>query len=328
MANDLATIETQLGHMAPQLSQALGGIMPVDRLIRTVIVSVERLPALLSADRQSVFMAAMSAACLGLEVDGVTGQAYLIPFKGKAQLVIGYKGFNTLAARGGISISGNVVREGDDEWDFRLGSGGFVRHKPSLARARDRRIIAAYAVAEHRDRPPVIEVIGIDDIEAVKEKSPGARMRDSPWNDPGVGFPAMAAKTAKRRLQRSLPLVPQFAVAAAMDQAFEEEGVGGHVEPGRGFVPAIEAKPATPYEANETPTSAQILAGPDEEADYEALIKLKISELDGPALAAWWNSQRGERGRYSNDFRIEMMEVVRKAIDAKRTVPHETGAQE
>jgi RecT family len=32
----------------------------------------------------------MSAACLGLEVDGVTGQAYLLPFKGKAQLVIGY----------------------------------------------------------------------------------------------------------------------------------------------------------------------------------------------------------------------------------------------
>jgi phage RecT family recombinase len=71
----------------------------------------------------------MSAACLGLEVDGVTGQAYLIPFKGRAQLVVGYKGYNTLAARSGITITGAVVREGD-EFDYQLGSAAFVRHKP------------------------------------------------------------------------------------------------------------------------------------------------------------------------------------------------------
>ena len=41
-----------------------------------------------------------------LEVDGVTGQAFLIPFKGRAQLVIGYKGFNTLAARSGLTVTG------------------------------------------------------------------------------------------------------------------------------------------------------------------------------------------------------------------------------
>jgi recombinational DNA repair protein RecT len=36
---------------------------------------------LVKADRQSLLNASMSAACLALEVDGVTGQAFFIPFK-------------------------------------------------------------------------------------------------------------------------------------------------------------------------------------------------------------------------------------------------------
>jgi recombination protein RecT len=89
-ANDLVVFEKQLQPLAPRFAQVLGATMPVERLMRTVMISVERLPRLLDCDRQSLFNAAMSAACLGLEVDGVTGQAYLLPFKGKAQLVIGY----------------------------------------------------------------------------------------------------------------------------------------------------------------------------------------------------------------------------------------------
>ena len=95
MPGDLVVLENQLRPLMPHFAQVLGQTMPPERLVRTVVVSCERLPKLLECDRQSVFNAAMSAACLGLEVDGVTGQAFLIPFKGRAQLVIGYKGFNT-----------------------------------------------------------------------------------------------------------------------------------------------------------------------------------------------------------------------------------------
>ena len=150
----LVALEEQLTPLAPRFEAALAGMMPVQRLIRTVMVSVERLPKLLECDRQSIFMAAMSAACLGLEVDGVTGQAFLIPFKNRAQLVIGYRGFNTLAARSGITIAGAVVREGD-AFEYEKGSGAFVRHKPLLEGAAVRRIVAAWACANHADRPPV-----------------------------------------------------------------------------------------------------------------------------------------------------------------------------
>jgi len=174
--NDLAILENQFMPLAPKLQQALAGLVPVERLIRTIIISCERNPSLLNCDRQSLFMAGMSAACLGLECDGVTGQSYLIPFKNRAQLVIGYKGFNTLGARAGLTITGAVVREGD-EFEFELGSGAFVRHRPTLATTG--RIIAAWATATHLDRPPIVVVLGIDELLATKGRSPGAKRSDS-----------------------------------------------------------------------------------------------------------------------------------------------------
>jgi recombination protein RecT len=220
MSNALTVFESQLQPLKPQFAEVLGDLMPVDRLIRTVLVSVERAPKLLDCSRQSLFNAAMSAAVLGLEVDGVTGQAFLIPYGNRAQLVIGYKGYNTMAARSGISIQGAVVREGD-KFLYQLGTNGSVTHIPVLGS--EGRIVGAWAVAEANNRPPVISVLSMQEIMEVKERSPGARKPDSPWNDPKVGFVAMAEKTAKRRLARSMPL-NVMQLGAKLDETWEERG--------------------------------------------------------------------------------------------------------
>src|SRR5215472_6358831 len=117
MSNDLVALEHQFAPLTGKFTQVLavpGVTLTAPRLIRSVLVSVERNPKLMHCTRQSLFNAAMSAACLGLECDGVTGQAFLIPFEVRgtptAQLVIGYKGYNTMAARSGITITGEVVR--------------------------------------------------------------------------------------------------------------------------------------------------------------------------------------------------------------------------
>ena len=231
MGSELVALEQQLKPLAPHFAQVLGKTMPVERLMRTIMISVERLPMLLQCDRQSIFNAAMSAACLGLEVDGVTGQAYLIPFKGRAQLVIGYKGFNTLAARSGITITGAVVREGD-EFDYQLGTAAYVRHKPKGSKGK---ITHAWACAQSLDRPAVVEVLDIDELLAVKGRSPGAKRSDSPWNDTVIGFPAMCQKTAKRRLARAMPL-NIMQQAARMDEAVDEQGAPAWISPDKGVV--------------------------------------------------------------------------------------------
>lgn len=259
MNTDLVPIENELTALAPQFEDVLAGTMPVDRLIRTVVVSCERLPRLLQCDRQSIMLSAMSAATLGLEVDGVTGQAFLIPFASRAQLVIGYKGFNTLAARSGYTITGDVVREGD-EFEFEKGTSPFVRHKPVMRTSTDARpeyggIIGAWACATHMERPPMVEVMSLDELLAIKGRSPGAKKSDSPWNDPKVGFPAMCAKTVKRRLARHMPL-NVMQLAARLDEAHEEQGRFAYINRDREL--QIEAR----AEASGTPAMDEI--GPTE----------------------------------------------------------------
>jgi len=249
-----------------------------------VVISAERLPQLLDCDRQSLFNAAMSAAVLGLEVDGVTGQANIIPFKGRAQLIIGYKGYNTLAARNDTTITGAVVREGDD-FDFDEGE-GWVRHKKQLNNKG--RIIAAWAKASHLRRPAVVVVLGIDEILAVKAKSPGAKRSDSPWNDPQIGFPAMAEKTAKRRLARSMPL-GYIQYASRMEEAVEEQGKAAWITPDRGTVIEGDLKTVGEIEPSETPTAQDLIgrrATQENEASADGAATGSVGRAEPAAVPA------------------------------------------
>lgn len=305
--NDLAILENQLQPLAPQFAQVLGNTMPVERLIRTVIVSAERLPKLLDCDRQTLFNAAMSAAVLGLEVDGVTGQAFLIPFndrranKLRVQLVIGYKGFNTMGARSGLTITGGVVREGD-AFDYELGDRGFVRHKPKLE-GKERRIVAAWATAAALDRPPVVQVLGIDDILAIKEKSPGAKRDDSPWRDPAIGFPAMAEKSAKRRLARSMPL-NIMQMAARMDEAFEEQGRPSRIDPHRGVI--VEGEVIAEREPSPTPTAAQLM---NPVVDFTALHAMaqRAAQNGKESLVSFYRSRSSSEQAYLKTIESDLV---------------------
>jgi recombination protein RecT len=258
MSNDLAILETQLKPLAPKFAQVLGRLMPVERLMRTVLVSAERAPKLLECDRQSLFNAAMTFAVLALEVDGVTGQGFLIPFKNVVQPVIGYLGYNTLAARSGMTVTGRVVREGDAfQFDESL---AVVRHERRLGgeTGPNRRLItAAWARASARDRPAVLRVLSIDELLAVKSKSP--RGLSPPWSDDEIGFPAMCEKTAKRRLRRDMPL-NVYQSAARMEEVFEEQGQHSWIHPDKGVMAGDGEVIATNY--NDVTPSAQDLISP------------------------------------------------------------------
>jgi len=92
------------------------------------------------------------------------GQFYLLPFKDKVQPCIGYKGYNTIGARGRITIGGEVVREGD-LFEYELGTRAYIR-PPAQARHTGR-ITAAWASAVPADRPPTCVVMGRAEIDFV-----------------------------------------------------------------------------------------------------------------------------------------------------------------
>jgi len=251
MSNDLTVFEQQLQPLVPRFEAVLGNIMPVDRLTQTAIICVERTPKLLECKRQTLFNACMTFATLALEIDGATGQGFIIPFKDVAQPVVGYKGYVTLGARAGYTIAGDVIREGD-EYEFQKGTDAFLHHKPQLGGGKDRRIIAAYATATSNERPAIVEIMDIDELLAVKEKSAGAKRSQSPWNDPKVGYPAMCAKTVKRRLARHMPL-NVMQLAAAMEQAHEEQNVPSYIDPDKGVVINGQAQEIIPPRDKEQP---------------------------------------------------------------------------
>lgn len=292
MANELTIIEQQLVPLAPEFDEVLAGMMPAKRLIRTMCVSIEKTPKILDCSRQSVINSAMTAAVLGLEVDGATGQAFLIPFKDKCQLVIGYKGFNTLGARARMTITGDVVREGD-EFDYDEGE-GWVRFKRSLAPTADRRIIAAWAKAAANDRPPIVTVLSIDDILAVKRKSPGARKADSPWNDESIGFPAMAAKTAKRRLARSTPL-SVYSLGAALDEAVEERGKTAWIKADRTLMIEGEGGAIEAAEPAPTPQAEDLMAKRSKAEIVDDLEAIAVQDGMEGLKRAWHTLHRTEQ---------------------------------
>jgi phage RecT family recombinase len=324
--NELVALEKQLEPLAPHFAQVLGNTMPVERLVRTVVISAQRLPQLLDCDRQSLFNGAMTFAVLGLEVDGATGQGYLVPFNDRkrslkiVQPIIGYKGYNTLGARSGLTIAGGVVREGD-EFDYDEGSKAFVHHKRKLGGEKERKIVAAWSTATSTLRPAIVKVLSIDELLSIKGKSP--RGTEPPWADREIGFPAMCEKSAKRRLARDMPL-NVFQLAARMEEAFEEQGKPAWISDHRSVV--IEGEIIAPRHDSRTP-DAQELVAPAHEIWNDRLAEAAAKGTAALSLV-WQDVPREHKLALKNNLETEHKPAAAK-VDGKMlgTDPEPHGAE-
>ncbi|PCE09734.1 recombinase RecT, partial [Enterococcus hirae] len=80
-----------------------------DGFMASVLNLVNNDSYLSSVDPMSIVTSAMVAASLDLPVDKNLGYAWIIPYKGKAQFQLGYKGYIQLAQRSGQYQSLNVI---------------------------------------------------------------------------------------------------------------------------------------------------------------------------------------------------------------------------
>jgi len=203
--------------MKKELQHALPRHLTVERLTRVSMTQLQNNPELLNCDKKTLYAAIMTAAQLGLEPDGILGQAYLVPFKGKVQFIPGYKGLIALARNSGdvININAQAVRE-NDHFEYRYGLDETLEHIPAM---RDRgEITHFYAYAKFKDGGHAWDVMSKEEVDEIRAASPG---RNSPaWKN---HYGQMGRKTIIRRLANYLPLNVQK--AAAMENAFE----GGQV---------------------------------------------------------------------------------------------------
>lgn len=176
-----------------------------DRLMKIALSTTSKDAKLLACAPKSLFRCVVEAASLGLEPGGALGEAYLVPFKGDATLVIGYRGLIKLARQSGEikSIGARVVYADDPEFQVRYGIDEGITHTPLLGadERKDEDIIAVYAIAKFVDGDPQFEVMTKGQIDKIRARSASAN--SGPWV---TDYAEMAKKTVIRRLSKVLPL--------------------------------------------------------------------------------------------------------------------------
>jgi recombination protein RecT len=247
-AKSPATLEDYLkaNNWEKKLKEILPRHIPAHRFIRLAIAVCQK-PELRSCSPDSILVGIWDCAKLGLELD-VRGSAHLVPFGGKATLVIGYRGLIDLAKRSGEigKMEARCVYEGDEFQEPEYTPALKFRHKPCIT-GKQGKMLGAYAVAFFRGAniDPQLEYMSVEAIEAIRNK---AASRNSPaWTD-AASYPQMCKKTVIRRLCNLLQLTPEVAEAIARD----DEAMGYNwtnardaeasvVEPGRGVAAAKAA---------------------------------------------------------------------------------------
>ncbi len=191
-----------------------------------VIQAINGNSALLSCSPQSLLGAFMEIASLGLYPGNYAGDAYVVPYGGKAQFQIGYRGVKTLAYRSGVIRMGAEVVYSKDHYEEVLGTDPYIKHiKPSFGKARGEPV-GAYAWAEVANGKVVFKSMSKDDIMKIKKMSKASGSSHSPWNsnDPMLW---MWAKTAFKQLGKLLPTSNDLDRALYLDNVSER---GGYIE--------------------------------------------------------------------------------------------------
>lgn len=199
-----------------QIAQALPTHMTPDRMARVALTACQRTPQLLDCDVKSVIGAVMQASQLGLEPDGVLGHAYLVPYKGQCQLIVGYRGLIDLTRRSGqvSTIYARIVYKGDD-YDFAYGLEPTLRHVPSDADDPGP-MVAVYAVCRLRDGGVQYEWMWKRQVDLIRKRSPAGN--GGPWV---TDYEEMAKKTVLRRLCKMLPVSVELTKASNLDELAE-----------------------------------------------------------------------------------------------------------
>ena len=216
----ISFVERHSAEFARVMPKHLNG----ERMTRLAISAVRTTRGLAECTLASFASSIMACSVLGLEPNTPLGHAYLIPFKGQCQLIIGYKGLIELMYRSGIvaSVKCTPVFDGDT-FEYQYGLHPDIIHKPSNSpnRYNAQKLTHVYPVVKLRESgmDPIWDVLSRDQIEQRKKRSASAKSSSSPWTSDYV---AMCLKTGVRAVSTWVPSStekPQPALAAI---AYEE----------------------------------------------------------------------------------------------------------
>lgn len=199
-ANPLAVIRQNLSVMAPEFKAALPPHITVEKFTRVAQTAIQNTPALVNADRRSLFGAFVRLAQDGLLPDG--REAAIVMFGNKAQAMPMIAGILKKIRQSGevAKVSAQVVYA-NDKFIVKYGFDEDVEHIPPALNEPRGEPIGAYATAVLKDGSQLLEVMSLEQIEAVRKVSRASG--NGPWV---TWFGEMARKTVMRRLSKRLPM--------------------------------------------------------------------------------------------------------------------------
>jgi recombination protein RecT len=141
-----------------QIALALPKHLNADRMTRLALTAFSQNKDLRNCDMMSICASVVVASQLGLEI-GVGGQGYLVPYKGKATFVPGWKGLVDLVSRAGRATVWTGAAYEGDTFEYALGDNPFVKHLPEGDSDDPEKITHVYAIGRvNGSNYPVIEV--------------------------------------------------------------------------------------------------------------------------------------------------------------------------
>lgn len=228
------------------------------RLLTIAFNSIAYNTDLLQCTRESLIGGVFESLKLGLTLGGPMQEAWLIPFKSTATLIVGYQGYRNLIdrARAVVDLHPRAVHNGNgrpsgvpDEFEYWYGDEPRIIHKPhGPTPDREDQLRCVYVVARLRGGGKQMEILEKEEVDAHRARS---RARSSgPWV---TDYVAMALKTSVRKISKYLPKASaEMARALELD---EKADLGGDQQ----F--EIEALTITPEVKNANPQPQRALDG-------------------------------------------------------------------
>jgi len=147
----------------------------------------------------SVYKALAKAATMGLQIGGQFPQAHLVPFQGKAELIVSAEGLRFAACTGpGRVLEDAVIRAVYDGEDFRIDFAAATVEHAYDGKADRGKLRGVYGILTRLDGTVQVAYMTRAEIEAVRDGHSGSYKagRPTPWKS---DFDAMALKTAAKR---------------------------------------------------------------------------------------------------------------------------------
>jgi recombination protein RecT len=213
------SIDETLSDMMPQFQMAMPRGAEAAQLVRDALTVVRQTPRLLECDKASLLGSLMTCAQLGLRPGvGALGHAYVIPFKGKAQFILGYQGMLELANRSNEidTVVARIVYE-NDVFQIDYGTDSLTHIPAMTGRGK---VIGYYAKFYRKgSNRPTFEWMSVADAEEHRDKFAMAKDRQGnvvgPWRD---HFDGMGLKTVVRKLFKWMPRSTQMSLAIIADE--------------------------------------------------------------------------------------------------------------